>query len=245
VFRDIQVLGVDGQHFAVQTLFMKGVRMLRKLMGAVVVSLFAANIAVADGNKLMALTIVCGDTAHTSVVKLSEDLDRKNLPKNGDGKKEFAAYSYRLATDKSVERFAMIGKAVKISDTQMIVVMPEGQKADFDDEIQSLASNDPMKRRALIVLPQSNDSAKGKVVGLGYAEFEAKVGDGVLKNGAILVPVELGRAAAATSCTCKAFFGCTTGCCTNPTCNVVAGWCQDNSECKKVDLLSDCACRKN
>ena len=187
---------------------------------------------------------IVGDSVFTMCVEVADGLE-KNMP-SGNAGQLWDVTTYRLSScNKFVEHYEQLGAGWKISDTQLVVELTANQKARMDSECDALKSSDPLARRALIFLPKGSQLAAKSFKSAGKADFTQEVEPEVLQGGIVAYPVEYGFSPKAVTCTCKAFFGCTTGCCTSPACNVVLGLCQENAECKKVDTLSDCQCRKD
>ncbi|MGL4420157.1 MAG: hypothetical protein ACRCZF_05805, partial [Gemmataceae bacterium] len=194
--------------------------------------------AVVEQNRIVKLHVLAGDKVFTSCVEVPYDL-AKNLPTGNKAEQKWEAVMYRLSDKNKVESFSVLGDATYVSPTQIGVEVHKDAKMQLKECEELLSPNDVAKRHAVMLLPKGSAKAKVNFVGYEHADFEKELAPTVKEGGLILVPVQLGVTARATTCTCKAFFGCTTGCCTNPTCNVVVGFCQSNSDCKKMDTFSN------
>lgn len=194
----------------------------------------------ATTTKLVRLHIVVGDYIMTSVVEVDAQLFNK-IPSSKEP--TLSAATYRLTADHTnVEAYNPIGQALKISDTQIAIILDKKLKASANLLSETLNTGDELKRHAvLFYIPKLNESSlefTGKPANKFIAEIQPRISNG----GLVAYPVNIGIRPFLTSCTCKAFFGCTTGCCTSPSCKAIIGICQSNSECKKVDSLSNCSC---
>ena len=195
----------------------------------------------ASTTKLVRLHIVAGDYVSTSVVEVDSELFDK-LPVETEPK--MSAASYRLKADHgSCEDYAPVGKAFKASDTQLAIVLDSKAKGTAHLLAERLTTADSLHRHAILIFASKTNDDSLSFAGKTITEFAGAIQPRVDAGGLIAYPVDLGVRPLATTCKCKSFFGCTSGCCTDPTCNVVVGFCQSNSDCKKVDLTSSCSCQ--
>lgn len=184
-----------------------------------------------------------GDVRFNFCVEVDEDLS-KNVPESSG--EHWNVASWRMSEcDQFVEYFSEIGTGWKISESQLAIKLNDNFKSSIDQEWSLLTSRDRLTRRALLFLPKDSLLIKSDYIRVEKKDFVNAIQPLVQTNGLVAFPIEYGFSPLATSCTCKAFFGCTTGCCTNPSCNVVIGICQSNSNCRKVDRFSSCACRED
>ncbi|MDZ4850149.1 MAG: hypothetical protein SGI77_12765 [Pirellulaceae bacterium] len=192
--------------------------------------------------KLVRLHIVAGDYVSTSVIEVNADLFDK-LPTSKEA--TLSAATYRLTADhKTCEAYNSVGHALKVSDTQIAIVLDEKTKGTSHLLAENLNTADPLKRHAILLYPPKPNDPTLAFAGQSVTDFSAAVQPRIDDGGLVAYPVDVGVRPLAVTCTCKAFFGCTSGCCTSPSCNVVVGTCQSNSDCKKVDTFSDCSCRQ-
>ena len=190
--------------------------------------------------KLVKLHVVSGDHVTTTIVQVDGELFDK-LPISD--KASLSAASYRLKADHTVcEAFSTLGTAMKVSPTQIAIVLDASAKSSSHLLAGRLNTPDPLSRHAILLLPAKADDSKLAFTGKSISEFASSLQPRIDDGGLIAYPIETGVSPLAVTCTCKSFFGCTSGCCTSVTCNVVVGFCQDNPNCKKVDLTSNCSC---
>lgn len=193
--------------------------------------------------KLVRLYLVAADSVTVSIVEVNTAAFDKMAIGGGQ---TLHAFSYRLSADnESCEAYSSIGSATKVSDTQIAVELSSNANAKSKVAVDRLGSFDPLKRHALILLPGDAAPQKAGYAGKSLDTFAAAIQPKIDAGGLLAFPVSLGVQERAVKCKCKAFFGCTTGCCTNPTCKVIVGFCQQNSNCKKVDMTSNCNCAKD
>lgn len=192
--------------------------------------------------KLVRMHIVAGDTVSTSVVEVDAQLFDK-LPITTEP--VLSAATYRLTADhKSCEVYRPVGQALKVSETQVAIVLDSKAKSMSHLISESLNTADETKQHAILVFASSPSDSSLALTGRSVSDFTAEMQPRIDNGGLILFPVDTGVRPLATSCKCKAFFGCTSGCCTDPTCNIIIGVCQSNPQCKKVDATSNCSCRE-
>ena len=189
---------------------------------------------------LVRVYLVSGDYVSITVAEVDSEAFARIAV---DEQPTLQAASYRLSADhKSCEAFAPIGRATKISDTQLAIQLDDKSRGDANLIAERFATADDLQRQAIMLLPGATTPQNH--AGTSIADFAASVQPQIDAGGLIAYPVSLGVQPKAVTCKCKAFFGCTSGCCTNPTCKVIIGICQSNSACKKVDLTSNCSCRE-
>ena len=190
---------------------------------------------------LVRVYLIAGEDIDVIVAEVDADAFRRLEVKD---QPNLAASMYRLTSDhKTCEAFAAIGEATKISDTQLAIRLADESKSKARTFTQLATNPDATKRQAFMLLPRTSGK-KFNFAGKSIDEFSSEVQPKLNAGGLIAYPVTLGRQALAVTCTCKSFFGCTSGCCTSPACNVRLGICQANPNCKKVDVASNCGCRE-
>lgn len=194
----------------------------------------------ADGDLSTCLvTFVTGDH-ETICVKVEADL-LKNMPSE-QFEVTWDAISYRLnESETAVEAFEKIGVAYRVGHAHIGISLDEnlGTKS-----LEAIRSTDPKTRHAIMLLPKGSEKSRTNFLGMDKGEFTNSIRTEIRSKGMVVFPAALGRTALVTTCSCKGFFGGSSGC-TSPTCTVspIGSFCNSNPDCKKTDLTSVCSCQ--
>ncbi|MGF4041194.1 hypothetical protein [Bacillus subtilis] len=150
--------------------------------------------------------------------------------------------SYRFKDNKIVEEFTYLGYGWKVSENNIAIKL--NNPKIIRKEVEALSSSDSLKRKALIFVPKVNTKIEKAYLHEAKETFDNDFIPEIKKAGLVAWPAEYGFHPLTVTCSCKGIFGGSSGC-TNPTCNVVLGFCQSNSECKKTDMTSICSCQRD
>jgi hypothetical protein len=193
--------------------------------------------------KLVRLHVVSKDSVTTLVVEVNqESFDKMPITT----KATLSAATYRLTADSTkCAAFQHVGQAFKASATQLGLLLDKSVQETSKLVAERLNSSDALKRHALLFYPQKTRDAELSFSDKLVKDFAETMQPRIDNGGLIAYPVQMGFSPLATTCKCKSFFGCTTDCCTNPTCEVspIGSFCNSNDDCKKVDVLSACSCQ--
>jgi hypothetical protein len=184
-----------------------------------------------------------GDTAFDLFTRI-EGSFIENIQKVETGE-QWDVVSFRLSSDNTlVEHFEVVGSGYRISDDHVAVLLND--KSQFFHLRERLTSFDSDLKRALVFVHKNyNLIAKEFIQNpLTKVDLDRELGDEVISSGLIFFLEESGFNSLATSCSCKGFFGGTSGC-SSASCTVVVGFCQSNENCKSTDKWTSCSCRSN
>jgi hypothetical protein len=182
-----------------------------------------------------------GDMGLDLFARIDADL-AKNIEKMGVGE-HWDVVSYRLSEDETyIEHFESIGSGFVISDDHIAVAL--NNKGQITQQNTRLTSTEPSLRRALMFLRKESGLAKRDFTSTRFSKdnFSREIEEELTNSGLVVMLEETGFKSLAVTCSCKGFWGSTSGC-TSATCTVVLGYCQENPDCKRTDMISACACR--
>jgi len=188
--------------------------------------------------KIFKLSVV-GDFVYQMYVYVDEEFSNNIMQAE---KETWSVASYRFKDNKIVESYDVLGSGWKIDNNTIGIKLNNPQI--IRKEVDLLTNSNSLMRKALIFVSKTSPTVKKSYLNESKEVFDRDFVPEIKKGGLVAWPGEHGFHPLTITCTCKGFFGGESGC-THPTCNVVLGNCQDNSNCKRTDSTSSCNCTRD